>query len=326
MPRYSSSLWKARHDSVKARVSIIVLSREIDADALACTIRSFDHAYNGVRRYPYLVMSETAWSERAKASLQRETEARVDFVEIPARSWALPGVTHRDAAAPPRYYGDTDAYRKMCRFFSGPVFKLQELADFDYFWRLDAHVRYLCDVATADDPVAALVREGGVFAFSIVMQEQMATVPGLWDTAEKFAASRNATNELHAWSRSGGTWAKGCHFWSNMEVGSLDFFRGDAYQSWFSAADAAGGFANERWGDAPVQTLGLMMLAPRKAVRYLPEMGYQHPPNFRCPRSGVCRSRGVEVECKGDLFAGCTRNIGDGLAHIEGCQIDEMLA
>jgi alpha 1,2-mannosyltransferase len=150
------------------------------------------------------------------------------------------------------------------------------------------------------------------------MREQMATVPSLWATAEKFASARNVTHALRAWGS--GSWSKGCHFWSNMEVGSLSFFRGEAYQAWFSAADAAGGFVNERWGDAPVQTLGLMMLAPsRDALKYLPELGYQHPPNFRCPRSGTCQRRGVPVECTGELFAGCTRDIGDGLNHEEGC-------
>ena len=43
-----------------------------------------------------------------------------------------------------------------------------------------------------------------------------------------------------------------CHFWSNFEIASLDFWRGEAYIKYFEALDRAGGFYYERWGDAPV--------------------------------------------------------------------------
>ena len=277
-------------------------------------------------------MSEEPWSPSARAALEAETDARVIFEVLPPSAWSLPlgadarRAPPRERGLPPRYYGDTDAYRKMCRFFSGPFFSLPALADFDFYWRLDAHVRYLCDIDDADDPIALLAHGGGVYAFGIVMQERMETVPSLWGLAAAFAERRNATAALRSWGRGGaGAWARGCHFWSNLEVGSLTFFRGAAYQEWFAAADAAGGFVNERWGDAPVHTLGLMMLAPRGSVLYLPELGYQHPPNFRCPRSGSCRRQGAQVPCRGDPFAGCTWDIKDGLAHGEGCALDDML-
>ena len=331
IPRFRDAAWAPPAPPLPGapsppRVAVIVLAREADAAALACTLRSFDGAYNGARRYPYVVMSEAAWSPAARAALAAETDAPVVFAVLPRGAWALPGGARGaapPAADPPRYYGDTPAYRKMCRFYSGPVFLLPELARFDIFWRLDAHVRYVCDIAPADDPVAALAG-GGVYAFGVTFREEMHTVPTLWATARAFAAARNASAALRAWGA--GAWGRGCHFWSNMEVGALDFFRGDAYQAWFAAADAAGGFAHERWGDAPVRSLGLMMLAPRAAVRYLPELGYQHPPNVRCPRSGVCTQRGARVACAADAFAGCSNDIGDGLAHAEGCALDGMLA
>jgi len=43
-----------------------------------------------------------------------------------------------------------------------------------------------------------------------------------------------------------------CHFWSNFEIASLDFWRGEAYMKYFETLDKAGGFYYERWGDAPV--------------------------------------------------------------------------
>jgi hypothetical protein len=38
----------------------------------------------------------------------------------------------------------------------------------------------------------------------------------------------------------------GCHFWSNFEVGRLDFFRSPAYRSFFAHLDADTGFFYER--------------------------------------------------------------------------------
>jgi alpha 1,2-mannosyltransferase len=330
VPRFSDTGWSPHAGASAARVAIIALAREGDASDLACTLHSFDAAYNGQRKYPYVIMSEEPWSPSARALLSASTDARVDFVVLPPSAWSLPEnsfLPSRDNDAPQRYYGDTIAYRKMCRFFSGPIFTLPVLASFDYYWRLDAHVRYVCDIEDAEDPVALLERTKGTYAFGVVMQEQMQTVPSLWSLAADFARRHNATAALRSWDRSGaGVWTRGCHFWSNFEVGSLAFFRGAAYQEWFAAADAAGGFAQERWGDAPIHTLGLMMLAPRSSVHYLPELGYQHPPNFRCPRTaGACKRRGVPVPCKGDPFAGCTWDISDGIQHREGCDLDNML-
>jgi alpha 1,2-mannosyltransferase len=41
-----------------------------------------------------------------------------------------------------------------------------------------------------------------------------------------------------------------CHFWSNFEIGSLDFLRSDAYTKYFEHLDKSGGFSYERWGGA----------------------------------------------------------------------------
>jgi hypothetical protein len=44
-------------------------------------------------------------------------------------------------------------------------------------------------------------------------------------------------------------------FWSNFEIGSLDFYRSEAYTAYFDHLDKAGGFFYERWGDAPVHSI-----------------------------------------------------------------------
>lgn len=36
-----------------------------------------------------------------------------------------------------------------------------------------------------------------------------------------------------------------CHFWSNFEIGSLSFYRSEAYQKYFEYLDQTGGFYYE---------------------------------------------------------------------------------
>ena len=36
-----------------------------------------------------------------------------------------------------------------------------------------------------------------------------------------------------------------CHFWSNFEIASMDFWRGEAYSKFFEYLDSTGGFYYE---------------------------------------------------------------------------------
>jgi len=337
VPRHGAQVHRGR-PGLGPTVAIVALALPSDGEQLACTLHSFDRAYNGRRGHPYLIMSEVQWPAAAQAALAAETDAEVRFVAIPPEAWRLPASVSPAAAARAwtgvRYYGNTDSYRRMCRFFSGPFFTLPALDGFTYYWRLDAHVRYLCDVdGPGVDPIAALHAHGGVYAYGITMREQMETVPGLWRATAAYAEAANRSKHL-AREFGSGAWGRGCHYWSNLEVGRLDFFRDPrGYQSYFSALDAAGGFGLERWGDAPVHSLGVMLHAARGQVLYLRGIGYQHPPNWRCPLSsssdteaGVCRLGGAPSMCAPDEgFPGWVNSLGDGLHHAEGCDPTSML-
>ncbi|KAH8600385.1 glycolipid 2-alpha-mannosyltransferase-domain-containing protein [Bisporella sp. PMI_857] len=47
-----------------------------------------------------------------------------------------------------------------------------------------------------------------------------------------------------------------CHFWSNFEIARLSWFRSKEYEDFFQMMDRSGGFWMERWGDAPIHSLG----------------------------------------------------------------------
>ena len=71
--------------------------------------------------------------------------------------------------------------------------------------------------------------------------------------------------------------------WSNFEIADLDFWRGEAYMKYFEHLEQAGGFYYERWGDAPVHSIGAALLAPKDKLHFFQEIGYRHEPFQHCP-------------------------------------------
>lgn len=80
-------------------------------------------------------------------------------------------------------------------------------------------------------------------------------------------------NGLSFISDNGGLTYNRCHFWSNFEIGNLDFLRSKAYIDYFNTLDRDGGFFYERWGDAPVHTIGAALLLPKDQLHFFEDIG-----------------------------------------------------
>ena len=79
--------------------------------------------------------------------------------------------------------------------------------------------------------------------------------------------------------------------WSNFEIGDLDFWRGEAYSKFFDYLDEKGGFYYERWGDAPVHSIGAALFAHKDQIHFFEDIGYRHEPFQHCPQ-GDSHTRG----------------------------------
>ncbi|KAJ1726075.1 hypothetical protein LPJ61_005435, partial [Coemansia biformis] len=51
--------------------------------------------------------------------------------------------------------------------------------------------------------------------------------------------------------------------------------------------DRAGGFFYERWGDAPVHSLGVAMFLGKREVHWFDDIGYYHGPLWNCPKGAA---------------------------------------
>jgi hypothetical protein len=167
----------------RKKLAVIALCRASDASEMAASMRSFDAAYHGRHAHDYVIFSETEWEEDAQAVLRAATNASVAFPLLSASEWGTPswidGDRFRGVLRAKSYYGNTESYRHMCRFFAGPVFNTRALAGYEWAWRMDSHVRYLCDIP--GDPIARLEAANASYGYALRMSVLMYTVPTVWD-------------------------------------------------------------------------------------------------------------------------------------------------
>lgn len=300
---FSGPRFQANPDENKQKAAIVVLCRNEDLKELSETIENFEKRFNNQFQYPYVLLNDKPFEakfERAiKRLVRKNSGAQVLFGRVPQEHWSFPPWIDQEKAAQARkdmahvMYGDSESYRHMCRYYSGFFFRHPILKDFKYYWRIEPGVRYMCDISY--DPFVLMERENKKYGFVITFPELAATVPTLMSTTlefqEKYPEHLNKDKNWfkHFQNNEGGF--NLCHFWSNFEIGSLDFLRSPQYLAYFDFLDHKGGFFYERWGDAPVHSLAVGMFLRHDEVFYFKDIGYYHPPIKHCPADATWRKR-----------------------------------
>jgi hypothetical protein len=175
-------------------------------------------------------------------------------------------------------YASKISYHQMCRWNSGMFYKHPALEKYRYYWRIEPKVQFFCNVDY--DVFRYMEDRNKTYGFTINLYDAPQTIKTLWPETRKFlAANPSYLNENNMWDwitddqarpehTAGGSGYSTCHFWSNFEIGDMDFFRGEKYEAYFQHLDRAGGFFYERWGDAPVHSLGIGLFADSNNVHW----------------------------------------------------------
>lgn len=157
---------------------------------------------------------------------------------------------------------------------------------YDYYWRIETGSEYHCDLDF--DPFEKLATEGKKFAFVMAMYEQKGSIKTLWNNVQHYINQPQVTlsfnNSMPFISDDHGANYNLCHFWSNFELASLDFFRSKEYQNYFDYIDSTGGFWYERWGDAPIHSIAVALFLNKNQIWFANEIGYSHTDTTRCPQ------------------------------------------
>ncbi|KAG9618855.1 putative alpha-1,2 mannosyltransferase KTR1, partial [Aureobasidium melanogenum] len=112
-------------------------------------------------------------------------------------------------------------------------------------------------------------------------------IPTLWESTKKWMKNHPEHivegNSMGFLSDDGGDTYNHCHFWSNFEIGNLDWLRSPAYLDYFEALDKDGGFFYERWGDAPVHSIAAGLTLKKEEIHFFNDIAYYHVPFTHCP-------------------------------------------
>lgn len=286
-------------DETKGNDIILTLIRNSELSQMVKTIEMFERSFNSKYHYDWWFMNDEEFTKEFKEAVTSAVSGRTKFIKIPEELWSYPDHIDQKKAASSRkayekqkiMYGGSESYRFMCRFNSGLFYKLPELRDIDYYWRLEPGTRFTCDISY---DVFQYMRENNkIYGFNMALQENQKTIPSLWNATKEFLHANpeavDPENLMGFVTDDGGESYNLCHFWSNFEIASLEFMRSPTYESYFEFLDKKGGFFYERWGDAPVHTLAVTIMAPAERIHFVANTGYYHKPNQDCPPDKALR-------------------------------------
>jgi len=296
-PRPESEVWDPSINGTrmrKANAAFVVLARNGDLKGILSSMKQMEDRFNKKFDYPWIFLNEEPFSDDFKKYTTQVTSSKTSYGLIPKEHWYQPDWIDEDKAKNAReemvqnkvIYGGSVPYRNMCRFNSGFFFRHELLKDIKYYWRVEPDVSYFCDLDY--DPFLVMQDNNKVYGFTVSLLEYAETIPTLWDATKEFIKENPqylpSGNSMGFLSDNGGKSYNRCHFWSNFEIGDLDFWRGEAYMKYFEFLDKKGGFYYERWGDAPVHSIGVGLFAEKEQIHFFNDIGYRHNPFQHCPQ------------------------------------------
>ncbi|KAL5533329.1 hypothetical protein ACEPAF_5105 [Sanghuangporus sanghuang] len=285
----------------KANATFVILARNSDIQGVAMSMKQAEDRFNKEFNYPWVFLNEEPFNDEFKKRTRELTDAEVHYGLIPKEDWFQPDWIDEDRAKAARekmvkdnvIYGGSLPYRNMCRFNSGFFYRHELLKNYRYYWRVEPNVQFFCDLHY--DPFLVMQDQNKVYGFTVSLYEYAATIPTLWQEVKNYLKENPGLmpedNAMKFLSDDGGETYNRCHFWSNFEIGDLDFWRGEAYSKFFDYLDSKGGFYYERWGDAPVHSIGAALFARKDQIHFFNDIGYRHEPFQHCPQ-GEAHSKG----------------------------------
>jgi alpha 1,2-mannosyltransferase len=294
----------------RPKACIVILVRNSELEGLKKTLAIFERQFNAKYQYPYIFLNNEAFSEEFRRGIIEPltNKTNVKFGLIPKEHWSYPDFISTKKAAETRIrmkdiiYGSSESYRFMCHYQSGFFFRHPLLMEYDYYWRVEPDTKLLCEVPY--DPFVMMQEKKLKYGFTVAIGEYPKTVEGLWDATMRFVHLRRRSDPsfnpslLNFFATEDQSDYNMRHFWSNFEIGDLNFFRSKDYIDYFEYLDITGGFFYSRWGDAPVHSLGVGLFLKKEEVHFFDDIGYFHNPLKHCPPEPFHSQRKCDCERK----------------------------
>ncbi|KAI1100131.1 glycosyltransferase family 15 protein [Jackrogersella minutella] len=288
----------------RMNATFVSLARNSDVWEIARSIRQVEDRFNRRYNYDWVFLNDKPFDATFKKVTSSLVSGKTYYGEIPHEHWSFPEHIDQDKARKVRedmaqrkiIYGDSVSYRHMCRFESGFFFRQPLMMNYEWYWRVEPSIELYCDVHY--DPFRFMAENKKKYSFVLSLYEYVETIPTLWDSVKKFMKNYPEHvvegNSMGFLSDDGGDTYNHCHFWSNFEVGNLDWLRSKAYVDFFESLDMDGGFFYERWGDAPVHSIAAALLLKKEELHFFNDIAYYHVPFTHCPTGEKTR---LDLRC-----------------------------
>ncbi|ODV62846.1 glycosyltransferase family 15 protein [Ascoidea rubescens DSM 1968] len=269
----------------KANATFVTLARNSDIWGIVDAIRSVEDRFNKKFHYDWIFLNDEEFSQDFIDATSAIVSGKTKYGKIPKEQWSYPDFLDVEKADKAReemkekgiIYGDSVSYRHMCRFESG----------------VEPDIKFYCDIDY--DLFKFMELTNQTYAFTISIYEFEATIPTLWQTTKDFLKEHpdylHENNLMSFLSDNGGEKYNLCHFWSNFEIASLNFFRSQKYREYFDYLDKTGGFFYERWGDAPIHSIAVSLFEDRNKIHFFDDIGYNHGVYHSCPLNTEFRKK-----------------------------------
>ncbi|AOA61859.1 Putative mannosyltransferase [Komagataella phaffii CBS 7435] len=303
----------------RANATFYTLCRNEELYQMLETVQNYEDRFNSKFKYDWVFLNDYPFTDEFKRVISHAISGEAKFGQVPASHWRFPDHidqqkvyesmdkmdsdnTTGDYLGLPIPYAKSISYRHMCRYQSGFFYKHGLLQGYKYFWRVEPDVKLYCDIDY--DVFKSMEQNGKRYGFVISMMEFEKTIESLFKEVKNYLQMKGVSRLLEdtdnlsdfVYDELSGDYTL-CHFWSNFEIGDLDFFRGREYNEFFDYLDSKGGFYYERWGDAPIHSIAVSLFMQWNDVKWFSDIGYRHPPYLSCPLSEEVR---LEKKCSCD--------------------------
>ncbi|KAL4788707.1 nucleotide-diphospho-sugar transferase [Aspergillus varians] len=297
----------ATHPGGRANATFVTLARNSDVWEIAQAIRQVEDRFNSKFHYDWVFLNDELFDDNFKRITTSLASGTTRYGQIPPEHWSYPAWIDQDKAMEVRkemqekkiIYGHSESYRHMCRYESGFFFRHPLLQEYEFYWRVEPGVELFCDVPY--DPFLFMQENNKKYSFVISLHEYEGTIATLWDGVKQFMSDHPEHiaegNSMQFLSDDNGKSYNLCHFWSNFEIGSLEWLRSKEYVDYFNSLDQQGGFYYERWGDAPIHSIAAALLLKKEQLHFWDEIAYYHIPFTHCPRDEQLR---MDLRCSCD--------------------------
>ncbi|KAL8807918.1 MAG: hypothetical protein Q9182_000384 [Xanthomendoza sp. 2 TL-2023] len=277
----------------RMNAAFVTLARNSDLWEIVKSIRQVEDRFNRKFHYDWVFLNDKPFDEAFKNVTTSLVSGKTHYGEISLEHWSFPEFIDTDKARRVRedmaqrkiIYGDSISYRHMCRFESGFFFLHPLMQKFEWYWRVEPSIELYCDINY--DTFKYMRDHGKKYSFVLSLYEYIETIPTLWDSVKTFMKEHPEhiaeDNSMKFLSDDNGDTYNRCHFWSNFEIGNLNWLRSQAYTDYFNRLDKDGGFFYERWGDAPVHSIAAGLLLKKEEIHFFNDIAYYHVPFTHCP-------------------------------------------